>query len=80
MTQMDGGIELSIGYHAVNNIFAALILTNDWQAFQTDALFIDRSPPAFGLESWLTLLLIQPLILFIFAKKYKWKGWKEKLF
>ncbi len=80
MTQMDGGIELSIGYHAVNNIFAALILTNDWQAFQTDALFIDRSPPAFGLESWLTLLLIQPLILFIFAKKYKWKGWKKKLF
>ncbi len=80
MTQMDGGIELSMGYHAVNNIFAALILTNNWQAFQTDALFIDHSSAAFGLESWLTLLIIQPLILFIFAKKYKWKEWKEKLF
>ena len=80
MTQMDGGIELSMGYHAVNNIFASVILTNEWQSFQTDALFIDHSPPVFGVESWLTLLLIQPLILFIFSKKYKWKEWKKKLF
>jgi len=80
MTQMDGGIELSMGYHAVNNIFASLILTNDWQAFQTDALFVDHAPPTFGVESWLTLLLVQPLLLFIFSKKYKWKDWKKKLF
>ena len=79
MAQMDGGIELSMGYHAVNNIFAAIILTNNWQAFQTDALFVDYSPPAFGMESWLTLFLIQPLLLFIFSRKYKWKDWKKKI-
>lgn len=39
MALMDDGLELSMGYHAINNIFAALILTNEWQAFQTDALF-----------------------------------------
>ena len=77
---MDDGLELSMGYHAVNNIFAALIVTNDWQAFHTDALFIDKTPPEFGVENVLTLLVIQPLFLFIFSKKYKWTNWKSKLF
>lgn len=76
---MDDGLELSMGYHAVNNIFAALIVTNDWQAFHTDALFIDKTPPEFGVENVLTLLVIQPLFLFIFSKKYKWTNWKSKL-
>lgn len=79
MAQMDEGLELSIGYHAANNIFAALIVTNDWQAFQTDALFMDHSGPQFGWDSLLTLFIIQPLFLLLFSKIYKWKGWKEKL-
>jgi len=77
---MDDGLELSMGYHAINNIFAALIVTNDWQAFHTDALFLDKTPPQFGLENILTLLVIQPLFLFIFSKKYKWSNWKKRLF
>ena len=77
---MDDGLELSMGYHAVNNIFAALVVTNDWQAFHTDALFIDKTPPEFGLENIITLLVIQPLFLLIFSRKYKWSNWKERLF
>jgi len=80
MAQMDEGLELSIGYHAANNIFAALIVTNDWQAFQTDALFMDRSGPQFGWDSLLTLIILQPALLLLFSKIYGWKGWKEKLF
>jgi membrane protease YdiL (CAAX protease family) len=80
MTLMDDGLELSMGYHAVNNIFAAIVVTNDWQAFHTDALFMDKTPPSFGLENILTLLVLQPLIIFIFAKKYKWSNWKKRLF
>jgi uncharacterized protein len=76
---MDDGLELSMGYHAANNIFAALIVTNDWQAFTTDALYIDHSAPAFGMDSWLTILVLQPLLLLIFAKIYKWKNWKMRL-
>ena len=79
VTHMDDGIELSMGYHAVNNIFAALILTNDWQAFQTNALLIDHSDPIFGWDSILTLFVLQPLMLFLFSKKYKWENWKQKL-
>lgn len=80
ITLMDDGLELSMGYHAINNIFAALIITNDWQAFQTDALFIDHNPPSFGWESLSTVFIVQPIFLLIYSKVYKWKGWKEKLF
>ena len=76
---MDDGIELSMGYHAVNNIFASLILTNDWQAFHTDAMYIDRSEPIFGMESFLTILVLQPLLIILFSKVYRWKNWKKKL-
>lgn len=79
IAHMDDGIELGMGYHAINNIFAALILTNNWQAFQTDAIFIDNSPPAFGLETVLSLLIISPVILLIFSKVYQWKNWKQKM-
>lgn len=80
MTHMDDGLELSMGYHAVNNIFAALIVTNDWQAFQTNALFIDRSEPVFGWELFLILLLLQPLLLYLFARWFGWTNWKNRLF
>ena len=77
---MDDGLELTMGYHAINNIFAALIVTNNWQAFHTDALFIDKSPPSFGIENIITLIVIQPLLLVFLAKKYKWTNWKQRLF
>ena len=45
----DNGIELTLGYHAANNMFAALMITSDWQAFQTHAVFSDVSDPGNGL-------------------------------
>jgi membrane protease YdiL (CAAX protease family) len=80
ITQMDGGLELSLGYHAANNIFAAIIVTNDWQAFQTDAIFVSVSEPPQIIEVLITLLIIQPLLFLLFAKKYGWKNWKDQLF
>jgi hypothetical protein len=76
---MDDGLELSMGYHAANNIFAALILTNEWQAFQTDALWIDHAKPTFGWDVIATMLLLQPLLFFLFYKLYKWKNLRSKL-
>lgn len=80
LTVMDDGLELAMGYHAVNNIFATILLTNEWQAFQTDALFLDHSKPNFGWDSIATIAVIQPLLLLLFAKFYKWKDAKKKLF
>ncbi|WP_299896916.1 CPBP family intramembrane glutamic endopeptidase [uncultured Aquimarina sp.] len=80
MTLMDDGMELALGFHAANNILAAILVTTDWSALQTDALFIDTSEPSAGLDIILPILVQYPLIIFIMAKKYKWSGWKEKLF
>lgn len=80
IAHLDDGLELGMGYHAANNMFAAIILTNDWQVFHTDAMFIDTAPPSFGWDAILTLAIIQPLFLLIFGKIYKWKNWKTQLF
>lgn len=77
---MDDGLELAMGYHMMNNLFATIVVTNDWQAFRTDALFMDTSPPVFGWDSLLSLVFIQPLLLFIFSKRYKWADWRSRLF
>jgi len=80
ITIMDDGLELSIGFHAINNIFGALILTNNWQVFQSDALWMDASPPSFDWSNIASLAICYPLLLFFFARNYRWKTWKEKLF
>lgn len=73
----DNGIELALGYHTANNVFAALMITNNWQAFQTDAVFMDISDPGKGLDTIFGILFILPLVFFIFYKKYKWHSLKE---
>ena len=80
MTLMDEGTELSLGFHAANNIVAAIFVTTNWTVFQTEALLIDNSEPSVGLETFLPVFIVYPIILFIFSKKYGWKNWKKKLF
>lgn len=78
MTLMDEGLELSLGFHLANNLITALMVTTDWTAFQTHAVFKDISAPSYGVEV-LAMAVLYPLLLVILAKKYKWKNWKEKL-
>jgi hypothetical protein len=73
ITYLDNGMELALGYHAANNIFAAIMVTNNWQAFQTDALFMDKTPPGIGWDTILGILIVLPTLFFIFKWKYKWK-------
>ncbi len=70
ITVKDNGIELAYGFHFANNLFGALIVTNNWQVFQTDALFIDHSPPEFGFSMIITLLILYPFLYFIFQRKF----------
>ncbi|PWB21507.1 CPBP family intramembrane glutamic endopeptidase [Flavobacterium sp. HTF] len=79
LTLMDEGMELSLGFHAANNLIGALLVTSDWSVFQTHSIFKDMSEPSAGLDVILPVVVIYPILLFIFTKKYGWKNWKEKL-
>lgn len=78
ITLFDNGMELAIGYHAANNIFAAIVVTNDWQAFQTDALFLDTSQPGFAWDVIIGMFVVLPFLFYVFSKKYNWQSLKEK--
>ncbi|MGY5352668.1 CPBP family intramembrane glutamic endopeptidase [Wenyingzhuangia sp. IMCC45533] len=78
ITIMDEGLELSLGFHAANNLITALLVTTDWTAFQTYAVFKDFGTPNLVLELVL-IAILYPSLLWIFAKKYQWKNWGEKL-
>jgi membrane protease YdiL (CAAX protease family) len=79
ITLMDEGMELALGFHAANNLIGALLVTSDWSVFQTHSIFIDLSEPSAGFDVILPVVIIYPILLFIFSKKYNWKNWKEKL-
>ena len=81
MTLMDEGLELALGFHAANNLIAALLLTADWTAFQTHSILKDISDPEMSnVEVFFPVFVIYPILLIVFAKKYNWSNWKEKLF
>ncbi|GAA4807828.1 CPBP family intramembrane glutamic endopeptidase [Litoribaculum gwangyangense] len=82
MTLMDDGLELALGFHFGNNLLAALLITSDWSALQTDALFRYTAEEANTsvMEIIVPVLVFYPIILILFSKVYKWSDWKEKLF
>jgi len=79
-TLVDEGTELALGMHAANNIMAAIFVTANWTAFQTDALYIDTSEPSLGWETYFPVFVLYPIVLLILSKKYGWKNWQNKLF
>lgn len=82
MTLMDDGLELALGFHLGNNLLAALLVTSDWSALQTDALFRYTAEEANTsvMEIIVPVLVFYPIIIIIFSKVYKWTNWKDKLF
>lgn len=79
ITLMDEGIELALGFHFANNFIGALLVTSDWSAFQTYAVLKDVSNPSASLDVLLPIFIIFPILLVLFAKRYQWKDWAEKL-
>jgi membrane protease YdiL (CAAX protease family) len=82
VTLMDEGMELSLGFHAANNLFTALLVTADWTAFQTHSVLKDMSDPteAGFVDIFMPVFVVFPIILLILSKKYNWTNWKDKLF
>lgn len=80
MTLMDEGLELALGFHIGNNLIAAMLVSADWTVFQTESILLDVSEPSAGFDVLVPVLVMYPLFLAIMATRYKWKGWKNKLF
>lgn len=79
ITLMDEGMELALGFHAANNLIGALLITSEWSVFQTNSIFKDLSEPSPGIDVILPVVVIYPILLFIFSKKYGWTNWTGKL-
>ncbi|WP_019669532.1 CPBP family intramembrane glutamic endopeptidase [Eudoraea adriatica] len=79
LTLMDEGLELALGFHAANNLTAAILVTAEWTAFQTNSIYKDISEPEIGWEVFAPVFIIYPLMLLILSKKYGWTNWKERL-
>jgi len=79
ITLMDEGMELALGFHAANNLVGALLVTSNWSVFQTHSILKDVSEPSVGYDVLLPVLLIYPILLLIFGRKYQWTQWKNRL-
>ena len=82
MTLMDDGLELALGFHLGINLLASLLVTADWTALQTDAIFKSTAEPSMSIvgEILIPVLVVYPIMLLILSKKYGWKNWQERLF
>ncbi len=78
-TLMDEGMELALGFHFANNFIGAVLVTSDWSAFQTHAILKDVSNPSSLVDVLLPVVVIFPILLLLFARKYQWANWKEQL-
>jgi len=80
ITLLDDGLELALGFHFANNFIAATLITSDFSALQTDAVF--RYTGEFNNEelfheTMISMLVMYPLFIIIFGSIYKWK-WRLK--
>ena len=80
LTLMDEGMELSIGFHAINNVVSAILITTDWTVFQTNAIFKDTAEPDITWQAFLPIFIVFPILLMGYSKVLGWSNWKEKLF
>ncbi len=81
-TLMDEGIELALGFHLGNNLLAALLVTADYSALKTDAVFklAGESQTTSLFDIIGPLLIYYPILLIVFSKKYGWTKWQNRLF
>lgn len=79
MTLMDDGLELSMGFHAANNLIGALLVTSKWSVFQTHSILKEIVEPTVSYSVFLPIVVVFPILLLVLSKKYKWNNWQQKL-
>lgn len=78
MTLMNDGTELAMGYHSANNIMICLLVTSPEAVLQTHSIFRTSEVANIG-QQYVSIIVIETIVLLIFAWKYKWTNWYEKL-
>lgn len=80
ITLMDESLELALGFHTANNLIQILLVTSNYSVFQSPSILKEVSEPTGAwAEIIFPLLILYPLFIIIFSKKYKWTNWREKL-
>ena len=57
-----------------------LLLTADWTVLQTESILKYTADPELETLDLLVSLSLYLIVILIFARKYSWTNWKEKLF
>ncbi|KAA3614869.1 MAG: CPBP family intramembrane metalloprotease [Calditrichaeota bacterium] len=77
ITIMDDGLELPLGIHAANNIYASVFVTYAGGALQTSAIFkVEKLDQNLMVIGW---AVISVIFIFWAAKKYGWQNWSKLL-
>ncbi len=72
---MDNGLEIPMGFHAANNIFAATIISFKDATLQTPALFYNTESNTDWMIAGILLLII--VVLFVAKRLLKWESWNK---
>ena len=72
LTLLDGGIELAVGYHAINNLFAGLIANPAVSALATPSLFVIHPEQADLVPTYFVDTFGLVVALVILNLKYRW--------
>ena len=75
LTLFDGGIELAVGYHAINNLWVGLIASTEVAVMTTPSLFVIPMEHFVFFPDILVNLIFTTVLFAIFNWKYKWFSW-----
>jgi len=70
LATLDDGIELSMGAHAANNIFASIFITYKSSVLQTAALLEQKT--VYPLQDTISLYAMSILFILLMSRKYRW--------
>ena len=71
VTLLDDGIEIAMGIHAANNIFASVFLTFKGSVLPTAALFMAKDTDP--VTDFISVVVLGAVAIVIFARIYRWR-------
>ena len=72
VTLLDGGLELAVGYHAMNNLFLGLVANSEGSVMETPSLFLIHRDGYPLFPNVFIDILGLVLAVAILNRKYKW--------